>query len=612
MTLFDLAKKNVVRNLSRYALYVGTTIFSIIIYFTFATLKHSGEISALAATSRQISGLMNASTFILLIFVALFIAYSNAFFLKGRKQEVGLYSLLGVRKKKIGLLLLFENLVIGAVSLAIGILLGLVGSNLLLRLLLKLMDSQLNLGFTFSVSALIETFLVFLFIFLFTSFQGYRVIYRFKLIELFHADKKGEDMPKANGFAALLGVVTLALAYTLALQDIGSSRLWSLFGLIMPLLIIGLTVIGSGLLFHSVLIFILGKMKENERWSWRRLNLLTTSQLLYRIRGNAKTLTLISIISATAITAGGAIFSMHYYADQSADAYTPYTFAWQGEEQPIDKDVLHQITIMKKIIPVNSSLGESEYGVINESTYRQVISDLEWETPSTLQADELLLIDPFYDERYSENITEIAIDERKYPVKERMTKTPFNVETFGPNLLVASDELYESIQEKEEKYQAVMVADYKNQLTLSDRLSTQESFSSATANYNETMTMNGALLFVGSFLGLVFLVATGSIIYFKTMTEAEEDRAKYDVLQKVGISTRDMKRTIRQQIAVVFIAPFSLGILHATVALIAFSHMLAMNFTIPVLVWMLVYSMIYAIYYGLTINRFTKSVLYGR
>lgn len=609
MTLFDLAKKNVARNLSRYALYVGTTIFSIIVYMTFATLKHSGEISTLAETSGQISGLMNASTFILLIFVALFIAYSNAFFLKGRKREVGLYSLLGVRKKQIGLILLFENLVIGAVSLVIGVGLGLIGSNVLLQLLLNLMNSDLSIGFTVSTSALVETTLVFLAIFLFTSFQGYRVIYRFKLIELFHADKKGEDVPKASLLMALLGIFTLGTAYTLALQDLATSPLWGYLAAAMPLLIIGLTVMGSGLLFHSVLIFILGRLKANERWAWRRLNLLTTSQLLYRIRGNAKTLTLISIISATAITAGGAIFSVYYYAEQQVTSYAPYTFAWQGDKQDVDTDVLAETTVMQKTVRVAVETGEREYGVIDETTFRQLAAGLGWDKPKSLREEDVFLIDPFYDERFSEDVNDVTLDGMAYSVASRYEKTPLNVMTFGGLFLVTKDDVFKALPGEETMYQAVSVADYKEQTVLSDRLSTADNFSSATALYAETMAMHGALLFVGSFLGLVFLVATGSIIYFKTMTEAEEDRSKYAVLRKVGISKRDVKRTIRQQIAVVFLAPFSLGILHASVALLAFSRLLVMDFTVPVLVWMAVYSAIYALYYVLTVRRFTKYVI---
>lgn len=109
MTLFDLALKNIRRNMKSYSLYIGSTVFSILIYFTFATLKYSEDISGMAKTSKQIQGVMGASAFVLMIFVAIFIMYSNSFFMKKRKKEVALYSLLGVRKKSIGFLLFLKT-----------------------------------------------------------------------------------------------------------------------------------------------------------------------------------------------------------------------------------------------------------------------------------------------------------------------------------------------------------------------------------------------------------------------------------------------------------------------------------------------------------------------
>ena len=607
MTLFELAKKNVIRNLSRYALYVGTTMFSIVIYFTFATLKHSAEIDALAETSQQISTLMRTSTFILLLFVALFITYSNAFFLKGRKREVGLYSLLGVRKKQIGELLLFENLVIGAVSLLVGIVLGVIGSNGLLQLLMRLMQTGIEVGFAFSASALTETFLVFLAIFLFTSFQGYRVIYRFKLIELFHAEKAGEAVPVARRTVAALGVVTLIVAYALALQDI-TSPLWQWLSLAMPLLIIGLTILGSALLFHSVLIYVLTRLKQNERWSWRRLNLLTTSQLLYRIRGNAKTLTLISIISATAITSGGAIFSVYYYAEENVTSFTPYTFAWEGAPQPLD-DVRVTTQVDQKQVRVEDGYGEREYGVIDESTYDTLLTGLGWERPEPLDANQIRLVDPFYDERFSERVDTFEWEGQTFDVTGPVKQSPLNLATFGGTFYVVADEVFESMGAPATTYQVALLEDYKQQMAQSDRLAHLSNFSSAPVVYQDVMAANGALLFVGTFLGLVFLVATGSVIYFKTMTEAEEDRRNYRILRNVGMSRQEIRRTIRQQISVVFLAPYLLGLLHASVALVAFSRLLMMDFTVPVLVWMALYSLIYALYYVLTVRRFERAVL---
>ncbi|WP_326929624.1 FtsX-like permease family protein [Bacillus sp. m3-13] len=166
MTLFDLAIKNIQRNVKSYALYIGTTIFSIVIYFTFVTLKYSGDISALEETSKQIQGIMSASAFVLMIFVAIFIIYSNSFFMKKRKKEVALYSLLGVRKRSIGFLLFFENMVIGVLSLVVGLGLGFLLSRVLLSILMKLMNMNMIVGFAFSMDAVLNTLLVFFIIFL--------------------------------------------------------------------------------------------------------------------------------------------------------------------------------------------------------------------------------------------------------------------------------------------------------------------------------------------------------------------------------------------------------------------------------------------------------------
>lgn len=124
--------------------------------------------------------------------------------MRKRKKEVALYALSGVRKQKIGFLLFFENMVIGMVSLIVGVVSGFFLSQLLLSLLLKLMGLNIGIGLAFSPNAVIETIIVFLIIFLFTSLQGYRVIYRFKLIDLFHASKKEKNCQKLGLFQSFL------------------------------------------------------------------------------------------------------------------------------------------------------------------------------------------------------------------------------------------------------------------------------------------------------------------------------------------------------------------------------------------------------------------------
>lgn len=610
MTLFDLAVKNIRRNMKSYSLYIGSTVFSILIYFTFATLKYSNDISGAAETSKQIQGVMGAAAFVLMIFVAIFILYSNSFFMKKRKKEVALYSLLGVRKRSIGFLLFFENMVIGLLSLIIGVVLGFLLSRALLSILLKLMGLDVVAGFTFSTGALINTVIVFFIIFLVTSLMGYRVIYRFKLIDLFHADKKGEEVPKARIVTVFLGVLALAAAYVIALQDLMDSQVWQALGLATPIVIIALTVIGSYLLFHSVLVYVLSALKRNPRWAWKGLHMMTASQLLYRIRGNAKTLTIITVLSATTITSGGAVFGVYYNAEKNVEMYMPYTFMWEGDQQTIDPAIIEsEVSFNSKMIRVPLASYEMEYAVIDESTYQTLAKNLEWPEVQKLQKGEVFAIDAYYDERWSDKLESVNINDTDYKVAKFFDQALFNVGTLGANAIVVPDQLYEEMDSDEKLLQAVNVIDYKKQREVSDKLAeSTENFSSATADYNSSIESLGALLFIGSFLGLVFLVATGSIIFFKMMTEAEEDKAKYAILHKIGVSKKDMKRTIRGQVGVIFIAPLLLGLIHGGVALTATSNLLMMDFLVPVVIWMVAYTLIYAIYYIATVYNFNKII----
>ncbi len=614
MTLFNLALKNIRRNIKSYGLYIGSTIFSIIIFFTFATLKHSGDISGLAEESKQISGIMSASVFVLIIFVAIFILYSNSFFMRKRKKEVALYSLMGVRKQKIGFLLFFENMVIGMVSLIAGVVLGFFLSHLLLSLLLKLMGLHIEIGLVFSANAVIETIVVFLIIFLFTSLQGYRVIYRFQLIDLFHASKKGEALPKARFISVVLGLAALVTAYWLALQDL-TSEVWGYLGLSMPIVIIAFTVLGTYLIFNSVLVYVLHLLKKRKIWAWKGLNIMTASQVLYRIRGNAKTLTIIATLSATTITAGGAVFGMYYDTEKNVEQTTPFSFMWEGPEEDIDDaKVEASIRVDTKHIRMKSEEMEKEYTVINHTTFKKLAAALEWDIDSLhITEDEVAVIEPFYDEQWMEEIKEISFHDVNHDVVQMYGESIFNIATVPGTVIVAHDDAYNELHAEKSTYQAVKIENDKEHLALSQELEAKPStvaFSSAVQDYQDALEGTGVMLFVGSFIGLVFLVATGSIIFFKMMTEAEDDKDKYSILYKIGVSKKEIKRTIRYQVGVIFIAPLILGLLHGTVALIAFSNLLQMNLWVPITIWMAAYMFIYMIYYFITIRGVHKTTLH--
>lgn len=621
MTLFSLARKNIQRNLSNYFLYIASMVFSIVIYFTFVTLKYNDDILASQQFSRQIKGLMSGSSVVLLFFIVIFMAYSNSFFMKKRKKEVALYSLLGVRKQKIGLMLFFENLVIGFVSLVLGIVLGFFMSQGLLMILVRLMGFDVVGSLTFSTEALLNTAGIFALLFLFTSLQGYRVIYQFKLIDLFHAEKQGEKIPRASFIAAILGTALLAFGYYTASEDIFTSNIWRFFTILgTPLMVIGMTIAGTYLLFHSVSVFVLTALKKATSWSWKGLNLIGVSQLLYRIRANAKSLSIIAILSATTITAGGGVFGMYYNAEASVRHALPNTFMWKGDTVKFSQeDVLYNESLSVKNLRVDNEFSFFEYTLLKESDYNRLAKLQGKDEQLHIANGATVLLDTSFDERFSHDFTgeEFKLENgESFHVDKMYTESVLNFIPAG-TVLVVNDKVFAATNAEDVNMQVVgMDNDLKQQAIskeIYNQLSNeqQEGFSSVPQSYEDGLATVGSLLFVGSFLGLVFLAATGSIIYFKVLTEAEEDQPKYAILNKIGVNKKQILKTVAGQVAVIFSAPLVVGIVHSAFALLAFSQLFNMDITKPVILWMIAYSAIYGVYYIFTVRSFYKIIRQG-
>ncbi|GAB6259106.1 MULTISPECIES: FtsX-like permease family protein [Peribacillus] len=631
MTLFSLARKNIARNLSQYFLYIASMVFSIIIYFTFVTLKYSDTVAEQTASSQKLDSLMSGAAVILIFFVAIFIAYSNSFFMKKRKKEVALYALLGVRNRQIGFMLFFENLLLGLVSLVVGILLGFLCSKGFMTILIYLMGYDVIAPFTFSESAALNTSIVFLIIFLVTSFQGYRLIYQFKLIDLFHATKKGEAAPKPSMIVAILGIFLIVMGYWLAMQDLFTSKVWEKVGFLMTALIILTTVIaGTFLLFHSVTGYVLAVIKKNEKWLWKGLHLMTISQLLYRIRGNARTLTVIAVLSATTVTAGGAVYGLYYNANDQVMTVDPNTFMYQQTDAKSDQQVSAilpdtkydenvvalSVTFNTKELSEGSAFDSSDkriYTIIDERTYNK-LAEVQGKDALLVNNGKAVILDIGYDKRFSpeyrdktirtENNTAITFQSFK-------TQTVLNAKTAGIAVVVSNDQ-FKSLQKEGEalNYRVIGVDQASTDLSgeIAKQLPEEALFSSAPQDFQTSIEGVGSLLFIGSFLGLVFLAATGSIIYFKVLTEAEEDKSQYNMLHKMGVNAKEMRKSIASQVLVIFFVPLAVGLLHSAVALKAFSGLLMMDLEKPVLIWMIAYTVIYGLYYILTVASYNRII----
>ncbi|WP_071392839.1 ABC transporter permease [Bacillus tuaregi] len=639
MTLFNLAWKNMKGNFSHYLVYFISFVFSIVIYYTFVSLQYNENIKESILVSDTMNFMFMASSLLLILFVGIFILYSNAFFTRKRKKEVGLYSMLGLRKKTIGKMLFYENLCMGLISLVVGMVLGTFLSKLFTMILIRLMGSTTGVDFTISIEAVLQTVIVFLMITLFTSLQGYRLIYRFKLIELFHAEKKGEEKPKVSVISSMLGVVLLAVSYWMIMrpfpEELTTSYIFTNYGIALILM-----MAGTYLFFRSVTVYLLKLLQKNKPRYYKGTNLIEITQLFYRMKGNTNTFTLIALLSAATISFFGATYSTYYGSERQTLQDVPFSYTHLSKGDDFDTKIHsmivedHEHPIREQVeIPVLHMTGELSFELdyvtesmklVPESAYNQAATALDRANQLTLSENEVVIIKPrlteFTDSDFAgESLTlQMANEHQSLSIVGMVEGSilPFDYPDF---FVVVSDELFSIVSEKMEPfiYQAYEVEDEKTTEATALKLEPYigEDFqvsSSYYIAYKKGKEGNALNLFIFGFLGLVFLAATGSIIYFKQLTEANEMKPNYEILRKVGVSQRELRKSIRKQTLFVFGLPLIVGLLHGGTILYFISNfissLIGANMFIPLFSAMLAFIIIYAIYYIMTVKTYTSIV----
>ncbi|MGH1286490.1 ABC transporter permease [Bacillus toyonensis] len=639
MTPFSITQKNLQRNLKNYVLYFASMIFSIVIYFIFVSLQYNDYIVEQTNTAKGIADVFKVSSAILIIFVAIFIWYSNSFFTTKRKKEIALYSLLGVPKRQIGAMLFYENFIIGIIALIIGMGIGALLSKVFSMLLLKVMQLSTVISFSISLEAIIHTTLVFTVIILITSFHGYSIIYKFKLIELLQAERQGERIPKASIWTALLGLILVISSYWFALQPIFSST-WLDHTIRNMCIILGGSIIGTYFIFRSFTVFLLIGLQKNKTRYYRGINVVSVSQLLARVQANAKTLTAIALLSAVTLCGIGASYSMYYKNKITIDKTEPFSFMYIKTDSHIDQQIENTIknsshTIKEKItiplikvkadlqvngiMPSGFEANSNDLNLLSESTFHTIADKTNKAVKVSLQNLEVVALDAnksnTFQTEYKNGKAKLHLSGNDYSL-QFVGNIQDNIlnDSLHEFTIVVPDKIFSDITKKQEPYmlQAYKVSDDKNTKELTKALQIllpkDINLISKYSAYKRVVEATGLVIFAGVFLGLVFLAATGSIIYFKQLTEATIDQDKYIILHKLGVSKQTIFKSIAKQIAFIFILPLTIGILHSIIALHALSNTLGIDIFIPVLTTIVAYTLIYFAYYILTVKSYNNIV----
>lgn len=638
MTLFDVAKKNVIGNFKNYLLYFVSMIFSVVIYYTFVSLRYSPEVQKAIESSDSILNIFIAGSVVLLLFVAIFIFYSNTFFTKKRKKEVGVYSLLGLRKKTIGRMLFYENLIMGGGAVLIGIIAGTILAKLFTIMVLRLLEAPVEVSFGVSIEAIVNTITIFLLISLVTSIRAYRLIYRFQLIELFRAEQEGEKVPKASVFAAIISLILIGFSYWLGFQSPKDNiEILTILGLFLFSI-----VSGTYLLFRFLTVFLLRLVQKKKTNYYKGTNLIGISQLLFRINGNARTLTIIALLSAITISAISVGYSFYYMNEKQAEKASPFSYTHISVNDSLDReiediiraDLEHQL-IGRMDIPVimvngdisspllQDYLRDGPIKIVSETTYRKALEILGKTYDFKLSNHEAIGIRPLLteytiDDYKGENFT-LQFTDQKLTLEFRSLVEERILSWSYPDFVaIVSDELFAQISSfvSPVTIKAYKVQDEKTTkdttLQLKNVASEEMRVTTFYEIYREGLETGGLNLFILGFLGLVFIAATGSIIYFKQLTEAHEDRTRYEILRKIGVSKKEIHTIVRKQMLFVFGLPFIIGVVHGLVILkIAaniFSVLIGSDLTVPIVVTTILYFVIYLGYYLLTLSAVKNMV----
>ncbi|MGH4121534.1 MAG: FtsX-like permease family protein [Clostridium sp.] len=638
MTLFNITFRNIKRNFHNYLIYFVSMIFCIMIYYTFTSIGYNKQVADLAAESMKVSTAFNAASIVIAVFVAMFIWYSNSFFTKKRKKEIALYSMLGVKKKQIGRMLFYENLVMGGMALACGILIGTLFSKLFVMILIHIMSFDVNVKFAISLKAIITTIIVFLVIFIVASLHSYTLIYRFQLIELFKSEKVAQKPPKASLVLALLSIIFIGTCYymTLAFKFDSFSKL---------LIILVSTVIGTYMFFSSLIVFIVKLSKKNKVKYFRGLNMIATSQLLYRIKANGRSLATIAVLSATTITAMGTAASLYYDQINSIEKLTPFSYDYKSNGKSIDEQIKQIInkypsnkiksSTKSEFMIIDSKwpelskmkmhpLTNQKSFVISESNMKALYKARGLDCNISLNSDEVLFFMIMYSDKIMESPVgkniELKIKDKRVPLKIKdfkeglLTNQLAIKDLYMQDTVVVKDEVYNKLYNKDKVVKRTFI-NIENQreskkltIEIEKALGSKEALSSYYGSYRNTMTKMGIVIFLASFIGFIFLICTGSIIFFKQLSEAGEDKERYDILKKIGVKKSEIRVSIAKQMAFIFALPLVVGIAHSIIALTILQIALSSSLVYPVFITVGVYTLIYLVYYILTVNSYCKIV----
>ena len=648
-----LAAINIKKNGKTYFPYILTCISTIIMFYILCSISLDDGLNNMSGGG-ALRSILILGDFVIGLFSIIFLFYTNSFLIKRRKKELGLYNILGMEKRHIAKVLIWETFFVTIISMVVGLIGGILLSKLMFLVLLKLLNFTVPMGFSISVQSLIVTAILFGIIFVLTLLNNLRQIHLSKPIELLKGGATGEKEPKTKWLLTLLGVLCIVAGYYIALTT--ESPLDALNKFFLAVILV---IIGTYSLFTVGSIALLKILRKNKKFYYKTNNFINVSGMIYRMKQNAVGLANICILSTSVLVMLSTTVSLYIGMDDLLRTRYPRNIAISAKNvstetaksldnmiiEEADKLNISQENVIRyRLMPLFMVQNKNSFQVASSESISAENASMVNLMPlseynrienqsATLNENEILLFS-FRGEVPGDSIN---ISGNEFKIKERIknlttdgTDSAMLVNTYYVIVpdeetiqkVLSSDENNNSMEDLSYYYSFDTNSDAKGEITLTNVINGKlqelsvDGFAESLEESRESFfSLYGGLFFLGLFLGSLFIMATVLIIYYKQISEGYDDKDRFEIMQKVGMSKAEVKKSIKSQVLMVFFLPLVTAVIHIAFAFKVITKLLAVLnltnislFAICTAGTILIFAIFYAIVYYLTARVYYKIV----
>ena len=633
-----LAVTNLKNNRKTYVPYIFTGVLTVMMFYIIDALSKGKGI-----TQNTLKICLQYATGVLIVFAVIFLFYTNSFLIKRRKKEIGVYNILGMGKRHIARMMAIETILTAGISILGGLVFGIIFGKLMYLLLLKILHNSVDMQFSVNGTAIVQTVILFAGIFFLTYLYNILQIQLVNPVELLHGGNQGEKEPKSRWLLVIIGVAALGNGYWIALTT--EAPLEALLKFFVAVVCV---IIGTYALFIAGSIVVLKMLRKNKTYYYNPKHFISVSGMIYRMKQNGAGLANICVLSTMVLVMVSTTVSLYAGMEDILDSRFPREVSIVCNQADADHEEIIDHLLKEQSEKTGVKITDRvryRYGSMN----------------AVLKGDKLEKVDQYYPDNYFYYVEMMTQDEYNRIEKRNVSLKKQEILTYttngkcgkkqiniaGQNYQVKKElsemtsqpkrtaEMYKTLYivfANAEQIERIEPFSYADKFNLKgDDGKQKEALEQIQNEFYEKIPdgmmesrmlsrssfyeLYGGLFFIGIYLGSMFIMATVLIIYYKQISEGYDDRERYQIMQKVGMSKKEVKHSIRSQVLSVFFLPLVVAVIHVAAAFKVMTKILGVLnltnvslFAVCTIITIAVFAAFYIIVYSITAKEYYRIV----